>query len=78
MQNKVILFKVIDLQENVHRSEVSGRLQRVSIKDVSVPSISPSALTNFLIPADEQHPHTMTLPPLCFPVGMVLSAWLEV
>ena len=37
------------------------------------PSIFPSTLTSFPVPAEEKHPHHMMLPPPCFTVGMVCS-----
>lgn len=33
------------------------------------PSISPSTLMSFPVPVDENHPHSMGLPPPCFTVG---------
>ena len=42
------------------------------------PSILPSTLTSFPVPAEEKHPHSMRLPPPCFTVGMVCSGWWAV
>ena len=41
-------------------------------------SIIPSILTSFLVPVDENHPHSIMLPLTCFTVGMVFSGWCEV
>ena len=34
-------------------------------------------LTSLPVPAAEKHPHSMILPPPCFPVGMVPVSWLS-
>lgn len=41
-------------------------------------SIFPLILTNFWVSVNEKHCHSMTLPSLCFTVGMLFSAWWEV
>ena len=42
------------------------------------PSIFPSVLTSFPVPAEEKHPHSMMLPRPCFTVGMVCSGcWVS-
>ena len=40
--------------------------------------ILPSIRTSLPVPAAEQHPHSMMLPPPCFTVGMVLAWWWAV
>ena len=42
------------------------------------PFIVLSILTNLPMPASENHPHSMMLPPPCFMVGMVLDGWRAV
>lgn len=39
--------------------------------------IVPLTPTSFLVTADENQPHSMILPPPCFAVGMVFSAWCK-
>ncbi len=42
------------------------------------PSIFPSTVTSFPVPAEEKLPHTMMLPPPHLTVGMVCSGWCTV
>jgi hypothetical protein len=37
------------------------------------PSLIPSILTSFPVPAEEKHPHSMMLPPPCFTGGGILG-----
>ena len=64
------MLRVLVLLEGEHlpQSQISGRLQQVSLKNnlCLAPSIIPSILTSFPVPADEKHPHTMMLPLPCF------------
>jgi hypothetical protein len=69
------MLKVIVLLEGEppSQSQISGRPKQVSVKNFTylAPSIIPSILTSFPVPADEKHPHSMMLPPPCFTVGMM-------
>ena len=55
---------------NLWKTE-TGFPSRISL--YLVPTIIPSILTSFPVPADEKHPHSMMMPPPCFPVGMLFS-----
>ena len=57
------------LRSRVHWSRFSSRMALYIAA-----FIFPSILTSLPVPAAEKHPHSMMLPPPCFPLGMVL-AW---
>ena len=72
----VVLLK----DEPSPQSEVKSALEQVFIQDPGYIAafIFPSILTSLPVPAAEQHPHSMMLPPPCFTVGMVLAWWWAV
>ena len=76
------MLRVIVLLEGepLSESQISGRLKHVPSRITLYlePSVIPSILTSFPVPADmEKYPHSMMLPP-CFTVGIVFSGWREV
>ena len=67
----------VNLRPSLKSFAVSNRFSfKVSL--YLAPTILPSTLTSFPVPAEEKHLHNMMLPPPCFTVGMLCSEWCAV